>query len=131
MTSTLKGQGQVEGNRFTLAPLGTVTFAGSPDGELVLGSATVVANFRVSAVEKFSLAGSGIAGVGSARPLPASGAPVRRQSGVRTGVAVRNVSNEEITVDLTLKDANGVEVANGSTERRVIPPQWSHCRVHR
>ena len=45
--------------------------------------------------------------------------PVRRQGALNTGVAVRNPGLEEITIELTLKDTDGNEVANGKTERMI------------
>ena len=103
------------GTAFVLAPLGSRTFAsrGTSPG-LTTGSAVVESNGEVSAVLRFDLTGSGVAGVGSAPSLSSAIAPVRRQGALSTGIAFRNTSPMAITVNLTLKDENGNPVANGT-----------------
>ena len=107
----------VSGTSFRLEPLGTVTFSTSGVGELVLGSATIDSDLSVFGVIRFNIEGAGIAGVGFGTPASAAVAPARNQGGVRTGLAVRNTSNTEIMVTLTLKDASGQDVFNGVVER--------------
>ena len=45
--------------------------------------------------------------------------PARRNGGLSTGIAVRNPELAEQTVDLTLKDESGKEVAGGTTSRTI------------
>ena len=104
------------GTAFDLAPRGSRTFSSngtSPD--VTTGSAVVESNGAVSAVIRFELTGTGVAGVGSAPSLSKAIAPVRRQGALSTGVAFRNTSPTPIAVNLTLKDENGESVANGET----------------
>lgn len=114
----------VEGNStFELPPLGSVTFAGrGSSDQLRVGSATVKADRPVSGVIRFFIKGVGVAGVGSSAPIMEVVAPVRRQGRLSTGVAIQNNVNEEITVDLQLKDEDGVEVGGGSSQRTI--PAW-------
>lgn len=107
---------------FTLSPLGTATFSTSGSGDFVGGSAEVTADSGIVGVIRFHIFGIGIAGVGSAQTATAVIAPVRRKGDLRTGVAIRNVTDSEITVELTLKDVDGQEMANGKTQRS-IPSQ--------
>ena len=112
----------VGGTAFDLAPLGSRTFftAGtSPD--ITTGSAVVESNGPVSAVIRFDLLGSGVAGVGSAPSLSRAIAPVRRQGALDTGVAVRNTSSTPITVNLTLKGEDGNPIENGTTSEDLAP----------
>ncbi len=46
-------------------------------------------------------------------------APARRNGGLSTGIAVRNTELAEQTVDLTLKDESGKEVAGGTASRTI------------
>ncbi len=113
--------GAAGGDRFDLPPLGSRTLTLlSGDGGLLTGSITVSADdVPVSAVVRFDLVGTGIAGVGASPRLRAAVAPVRRSGSLSTGVAVRNTELAKQTVELTLKDENG-EVVDGGTSSRTI-----------
>ena len=103
------------GSSFELPPLGSQTFATKGISEqLVQGSVEVKADGPVSAVVRFDLSGIGVAGVGAAQPARAIVAPARIAGSLNTGVAIRNVGLEQITVDLTLKDERGDVVAEGT-----------------
>lgn len=109
------------GTDFNLPQLGTVTLATTGAGQgVTAGSATIEANGGVSGIIRFSIPGSGVAGVGSAESLTRAIAPVRRQGTLSTGVAFRNTSGAQITVDLTLKDEAG-NVVPGGTAQVVLP----------
>ena len=88
---------------------------------ITTGSAVVESNGPVSAVIRFDLLGSGVAGVGSAPSLSRAIAPVRRQGALDTGVAVRNTSSTPITVNLTLKGEDGNPIENGTTSEDLAP----------
>ncbi len=116
---TLFGAGDAD--RFDLPPLGsrTLTLAAGNAG-LLTGSITVsTEEVPVSAVVRFDLAGTGITGVGSSPRLRTAVAPVRRTGGLSTGIAVRNTELAEQSVELTLKDESGEEVAGGSSSRTI------------
>ena len=109
-------------NEFDLPPLGSTTLStGSSQPTLLLGSMAVSSNVPVSAVVRFDLAGVGVAGVGSSPELRAAIAPVRRSGSLSTGVAIRNVEVGAQTVELTLKNEDGEEVANGTASRTIEP----------
>jgi len=114
--------GSISNLRFDLPPLGSMTFSTTGFGDLRLGSAFVQATANVSGVVRFEIAGVGIAGVGSAQPASALMAPVRREGEIRTGVAVRNPTQQAIEVEISLKDTSGEAVPNG-TGMLEIPAQ--------
>ena len=108
-------------DRFDLPPLGSRTLTLSAGGGgLLTGSITVSTDdIPVSAVVRFDLVGTGIAGVGAGPRLRAAVAPARRSGGLSTGIAVRNAELAEQRVDLTLKDESGEEVAGGTSSRTI------------
>ncbi len=108
-------------DRFDLPPLGSRTLTlSSGDGGLLTGSITVSTDeVPVSAVVRFDLVGTGIAGVGASPRLRAAVAPVRRSGGLSTGIAVRNTELAEQWVDLTLKDDSGEEVIGGTSSKKI------------
>ena len=113
--------GTAGSDRFELPPSGSRTLTlSSGDGNLLTGSITVSTDdVPVSAVLRFDLTGTGITGVGASPRLRAAVAPARRSGGLSTGIAVRNTELAEQTVDLTLKDEKGEEVAGGTSHRTI------------
>ncbi|GAB4111648.1 MAG: hypothetical protein Kow001_13250 [Acidobacteriota bacterium] len=107
------------GVSFSIPPLGAVTLSTSPQGELKVGSAAVISDSSLGGVIRFNLPGIGIAGVqASERSLTGFVVPVRRLAGgINTGIAVRNVSLEPVTLQLSLRSGAG-QVAAGQL---VIP----------
>ncbi len=103
-----------QGVSFTIPPLGAVTLSTSPQGDLKVGSAAVISDSSLGGVIRFNLPGIGIAGVqASERRLTGFVVPVRRLAGgINTGIAVRNVSLEPITLQLSLRTGSG-QVAAG------------------
>ena len=76
--------------RTDVEPLGELTLSTHGRGELVTGSARVVADGPIGGVLRFDAPGIGVAGVGSSRPLRDAIFPVRRQEGgINTGAAIR------------------------------------------
>ena len=113
--------GAAGADRFELPPLGsrTLTLSGGGRG-LMTGSITVSTDdVPVSAVVRFDLLGTGIAGVAASPRLRAAVAPARRSGSLSTGIAVRNTELAEQTVELTLKDERGEEVAGGTSSRTI------------
>ncbi len=104
---------------FELPPRGTKTFSTTGAGDVVTGSITVHANLPVAGVVRFFLPKAGLAGVGSSEPQGAVIVPVRREGRLSSGVAIRNVSKDGITVDLTLEDEEGQAVVNGTAVRQI------------
>ena len=100
---------------FSIAPLGRVSIATDGRGDLAAGSAAVTSETPVSGVVRFSLRGVGIAGVGPSRAVTGFVVPVRRQSGgINTGIAVHNVGEQSVGLELTLRDSQGQVVAEAN-----------------
>ena len=108
---------------FDLPPLGSVTFTTTGTStSLIAGSAEVVSDGQIAGVIRFLSPGVGIAGVGSSQVASSLIAPVRRKGALSTGVAIRNTLQSEQLVDLSLKQQDGVEIANGNAQL-TIPGQ--------
>ena len=77
-----------------MEPLGELTISAHGQGELVSGSARVVAFGAIGGVLRFDLPGIGVAGVGASLPVRDAVFPVRRQeAGINTGVAIHNLES--------------------------------------
>ena len=77
-----------------MEPLGELTISTHGQGELVSGSARVVAFGAIGGVLRFDLPGIGVAGVGASPPVRDAVFPVRRQeAGINTGVAIHNLES--------------------------------------
>ncbi len=87
----------------TIGPLETATLRTDGMGDLVLGSASVTANGPISGVIRFAIPGLGVAGVPAAQKVGSFLVPVRNEGSVRTGLAIRNTSRNEITVTCTAR----------------------------
>ena len=110
----------VGADRFDLSPSGSRTLTLSHDGsDLLTGSITVSSDTPVSAVVRFDLIGTGITGVGTSPRLRAAIAPVRRSGNLSSGVAIRNPELVAQTVDLELKDEDGLVVPGGEASRTI------------
>ena len=110
----------VGADRFNLPPLGSRTLTLSHDGsDLLTGSITVSSDAPVSAVVRFDFQGTGITGVGTSPRLRAAIAPVRRSGNLSSGVAIRNPELTSQTVDLELKDEDGLVVPGGEASRHI------------
>ncbi len=101
------------GGSFEIGPLGSSTFSTSGTGDIVSGSVWVSSDEDVSGVIRFSLLGTGIAGVSPSQPGTRLIALARREGSVNTGIAILNTTDENVVVFLELKDENGdvVDVA--------------------
>ncbi|MDA2931185.1 hypothetical protein MYX84_14785, partial [Acidobacteria bacterium AH-259-O06] len=107
---------------FSIAPLGVVTISTDGQGDLVVGSAVVTSDNNVGGVMRFSIANTGIAGVGKSQPLSGFIIPVRRKlGGINTGIAIHNTESQAVTLNLTLRDPQGQEVANGAKTIENLP----------
>ena len=110
----------VGADRFDLSPSGSRTLTLSHDGsDLLTGSITVSSDTPVSAVVRFDFQGTGITGVGTSPRLRAAIAPVRRAGNLSSGVAVRNTELAAQTIDLELKDEDGLVVPGGEATRHI------------
>ena len=109
--------------RTEMEPLGVLTISTHGRGEVVTGSARVVADEPIGGVLRFDLPGIGVAGVGVSSPVSDALFPVRRQeAGINTGVAVHNLGEEAmgVTCELmqggtVLDDASIPLAANGQS----------------
>ena len=110
----------VGADRFDLSPSGSRTLTLSHDGnDLLTGSITVSSDTPVSAVVRFDFQGTGITGVGTSPRLRAAIAPVRRSGNLSSGVAIRNPELAAQTIDLELKDEDGLVVPGGEATRHI------------
>ena len=89
--------------RTEMAPLAELTISTHGRGDLVVGSVRVIADGPIGGVLRFDAPGIGVAGVGASAPLSDALFPARRQAGgINTGVALRNLEAEAMTVSCTL-----------------------------
>ena len=110
----------VGADRFDLSPSGSRTLTLSHDGsDLLTGSITVSSDTLVSAVVRFDFQGTGITGVGTSPRLRAAIAPVRRSGNLSSGVAIRNPELAAQTIDLELRDEDGLVVPGGEASRTI------------
>ena len=106
-----------------MEPLGELTISTHGQGELVSGSARVVAFGAIGGVLRFDLPGIGVAGVGASPPVSDALFPVRRQeAGINTGVAIHNLESSaelvrcELMREGVLRDAVSIPLAaNGQS----------------
>ena len=110
----------VGADRFDLSPSGSRTLTLLHDGsDLLTGSITVSSDTPVSAVVRFDFQGTGITGVGTSPRLRAAIAPVRRVGNLSSGVAIRNPELAAQTIDLELRDEDGLVVPGGEASRHI------------
>ena len=95
--------------RTEIAPLGELTISTRGRGELVTGSVRVVSDGPIGGVLRFDIRDLGVAGVGASEPVNDALFPARRQTrGINTGVALRNMETEEMTVSCYLMRGGSV-----------------------
>ena len=76
-----------------MSPLSQITISTHGRGELVTGSARVVADSPIGGGLRFDIPGIGVTGVGAGEPVREAMLPVRRQlGGVNTGVAILSLT---------------------------------------
>ena len=94
-----------------IAPLGERTISTHGRGDLRSGSVTVVTDGYVGGLLRFDSMAVGVAGVGAAQPVSDAIFPARRkEGGINTGAALRNLESEATT--LTCHLMQGGEVLN-------------------
>ena len=95
--------------RTGIEPLGEQTISTHGRGEAVIGSVRVVSDGRISGVLRFEIPSIGVAGVGAGEPVSDAVFPARRlKGGINTGAAIRNLSNEPMTVTCSLMQGGEV-----------------------
>ena len=95
--------------RKELPPLGQLTISTHGRGEVVTGSVKVVADGPIGGVLRFDLPGVGATGVGASQPLTDALFPARRkEGGISTAVAIRNLEEQELMVSCQLMQAGEV-----------------------
>ena len=86
-----------------MEPLGELTISTHGQGELVSGSVRVVAFGPIGGVLRWDLPDIGVAGVGASSPVRDAIFPARRrEGGIRTGLALRNLSESELMLTCRL-----------------------------
>ena len=112
----IAGTGTTTTVDFSVPPLGTVTISTDGQGTLAVGSAVVNSESTLGGVIRFDISGVGIAGVGAGVPLSGFITPVRRVAGgINTGIAIYNTEETAVTLEMTLRDAEGTPVLDGTT----------------
>ena len=92
-----------------IPPLGERTISTHGRGELTTGSVRVDSDGYIGGVLRFENMAVGVAGVGAAEPVNDALFPARRkEAGINTGAAVRNVESEAVTVTCHLMQGGDV-----------------------
>lgn len=112
---------------FTIPPFGSVVFNSNGQGNLVVASARLSVNSHVGGIVRFAIPGLGITAVDASRRMPGFLIPVRtsRPLEMDTGFAIANTTGKTLTINLSLRDAQGHEVA---TAVRSLPPNGQIAR---
>ena len=110
-----------------IPPLGEQTISTHGRGELTTGSVRVVSDGYIGGVLRFDNMAVGVAGVGAAQPVNDALFPARRkEGGINTGAAVRNLESEALTVTCNLMQSGEVlntaslELAGDGQQARFI-----------
>lgn len=115
--ATVEGQVQNEVDFFVEAQ-SKARLTTSPEGDVRVGSAVVIADDSLGGLFRFTLPGFGIAGVPDSRAVRGFMLPVRRQAdGVNTGMAVTNLSPDPIDIRLTLREVTDLSNTDNSSTR--------------
>lgn len=112
-------EAQIDGNRvdFSLPALGALTISTDGTGAVTAGAATVTSNGAFGGLIRFSIPGLGTTGVAGGQAMNGFLAPVRRTpQGINTGIAVQNTTDQPISLELSLRDNSGTEIAAGQIE---------------
>jgi hypothetical protein len=100
---------------FSIPPLGSLTISTDGQGELAVGSAILHSSSLLGGVIRFNVPGIGIAGVGVSSPVARCMIPARRDiGGISTGVAIQNTEVSPVRIRLSLLDAQGITVPDGT-----------------
>ncbi len=100
--------------RTEMAPLGELTIATHGRGEEVSGSVKVVSEGAIGGVLRYRVPGVGVTGVGAGLPVADALFPARRkEGGIRTAAAMRNLGGE--AMDLTCRLMSGGAVLEETT----------------
>jgi hypothetical protein len=117
------GIGETSSVDFSVFPLGSATISTDGQGAItVVGSAVISSEGTLGGVIRFNISGVGIAGVGASQPLSGFVVPVRREAGgINTGIAIHNTEVTAVTLDLTLRDLQGLPVSGGTATIADLP----------
>ena len=109
---------------FVIPPLGSFCLKTDGLGSLAVGSALVSASNDLGGVVRFSIPGTGIAGVGASQPVSGFLTPARRQlGGINTGIAIQNTEDHPVELHLQLVTKDGEEVAGATLLIEDFPAQ--------
>ena len=110
----LNGIGLVQGEvDVTIPAYGLRILRTDGQGMLQAGSVTVISEKQLSGVVVFN-SGVGAAGVGASAALPEFIAPILKTVEINTGIAFQNPANDQITVNLELRNPDGNLLASAS-----------------
>ena len=110
----LDGQLLVDGRHdVTIPACGMRILRTDGEGPLQAGSATVTSDKPLAGVIVFN-SGAGAAGVGSSERLPGFAAPMLKNATTNTAIAVQNPVSDQVTINLQLRDSEGVLLASAS-----------------
>ena len=111
--------------QFTLSPRGSMVISPEVEDGLVTGSVVVTSQGPLSGFIRFRIDGLGMTGVGSSNPASRVIIPVQGGD-IRTGVAIRNIEEGEVSVMLFLISPDGAVVQ--SSDPISIPGQGQIAR---
>ena len=130
LTVVLNGETVVgETEVFGIPAGGAAVFMTDGEGTVIPGSVTVSSDGPLNGIVLFDGAAInlGVAGVGSSEPLGSFRAPMENRLGdpenvIRTGVAVKNLEEQEKTLQVQLIDLGGTIVGTGRVSADPLPP---------
>ena len=93
---------------FSVGEKNAVTLSTDGQGPLSVGSASVFSDGPLNGVVRFGTSATGIVGVGKSPIANKILVPAKDDGNIRTGLAIRNATGEEITVTCELKDGDDV-----------------------
>jgi hypothetical protein len=113
---SLNGEPFGSRKRFVIPPRGAQSFVTNGRGLVQAGSLRVCTRNPIGAALLFKVTGTGATGVGSSSPMSGFLSPVERNggAGLDTGVAVSNVTNAALTLNMTLRNPDGTMVATAT-----------------
>jgi CubicO group peptidase (beta-lactamase class C family) len=120
-----EGSAAVSSVPFTIGPLGSVTLWTDGAGELQLGSARATASLALAGIIRYEIAGFGTTAVPAGSATSGCLVPVRLEANVvNTGVALQNLGETSLELELILRDGEGKQPPGG--QARIETPGRGH-----
>jgi hypothetical protein len=101
-------------SNFGIPPRGAVTFSSNGQGNLLAGSVRVVSSGPLGGVLLYATPELST-GVGESSPVAGFITPVTQEGARRTGLAIRNLTGNALTLTITLRGSDGVAIGQPVT----------------